>query len=136
MRDALAHYWGGPKLTDSPLLGLNVVREALARHDYNTAKAMRDVLDQALDRLKPDGERSLSASQWMVYNILELKFVRGLKVRDIAQRMAMSESDLYRKQRVAIEALARQLVAMEGGHAVDRPDELSAPRSESPMPGG
>ncbi len=132
VRDALAHYWGGPKLTDSPLLRLNVVRDALEQHEFNTAKAMRDVLDQALDRLKPDGERSLSASQWMVYNILELKFVRGLKVRDIAQRMAMSESDLYRKQRVAIEALARQLLAMETGQPADRRGDPSPPTTPAP----
>ena len=55
----------------------------------------------------------MTGSQWLVYNILELKFVRGLKVRDIAQRLALSESDLYRKQRVAIDALADQLAAME-----------------------
>jgi len=113
VRDALSHYWGGPKLADSPLLRLNIVREALETHDYNTSRAVRAVLDQALERLRPDGERSMTASQWMVYNILELKFVRGLRVRDIAGRLAMSESDLYRKQRVAIEALARQISAME-----------------------
>ena len=115
VREALVHYWGGPKLTDSPLLRLPLVREALSRNEGNTAKAMRAVLDQALERLKPDGDRSLTASQWMLYNILELKFVRGLKVRDIAGRLAMSESDLYRKQRVAIEALAEQLVALDHG---------------------
>ncbi len=113
VRDALSHYWGGPKLSESPLLGLNIVRAALEANDHNPARAMRAVLDQALERLRPEGERSMTASQWMVYNILELKFVRGLKVRDIAGRLALSESDLYRKQRVAIEALARQLSAME-----------------------
>ncbi len=112
VREALAHYWGGPKLSDSPLLRLPLVREALGRHEGNSAKAVRAVLDQALERLKPDGERSLTASQWLLYNILELKFVRGLKVRDIAGRLAMSESDLYRKQRVAIEALAQELAAL------------------------
>lgn len=118
VKDALGHYWGGPKLTESPLLRLEVVREAMAANDQNAARAMRAVLDQGLERLKPDGDRSLSASQWMVYNILELRFVRGLRVRDIARRLAMSESDLYRKQRVAIEALAAQLSAMEAGPAV------------------
>jgi hypothetical protein len=113
VKDALTHYWGGPKLTESPLLGLNVVRQALAENDYNAAKAMRAVLDNALETLKPEGERSLTASRWLVYNILELRFVRGMRVRDIATRLAMSESDLYRKQRVAIEALAQQLAAME-----------------------
>jgi hypothetical protein len=113
VKDALSHYWGGPKLTESPLLSLQVVRDALERSDQNPAKAMREVLDEALEGLKPEGARSHTASQWVLYNILELKFVRGLKVRDIAERLAMSESDLYRKQRVAIEALAGQLAAME-----------------------
>ena len=45
-----------------------------------------------------DGERKMTTSDWLLYNILELKFIRGLKVQDVARRLAMSESDLYRKQ--------------------------------------
>jgi hypothetical protein len=48
-----------------------------------------------------------------MYNILDLKFVQGLRVRDIAQRLAMSEADLYRKQKLAIEEVARTLSEME-----------------------
>jgi len=44
---------------------------------------------------------------------LELKFLQGRRVREVAQRLAMSEADLYRKQRVAIEAVARVLAQME-----------------------
>lgn len=113
VKDALSHYWGGPKLTENPLLQLGVVRRALNANDANPAKAMRSVLDEALETLKPAGARSSTASEWVVYNILELKFVRGMKVRDIAGRLAMSESDLYRKQRIAVEALAGQIAAME-----------------------
>jgi hypothetical protein len=42
-----------------------------------------------------------------------MKFLRGQKVRQVAMRLAVSESDLYRKQRVAIENLADILVEME-----------------------
>jgi hypothetical protein len=42
-----------------------------------------------------------------------MKFIQGRRVRDIAGRLAMSESDLYRKQRVAIEEVAKTLVDME-----------------------
>jgi hypothetical protein len=42
-----------------------------------------------------------------------MKFMEGRKVRDIALRLAMSEADLYRKQRVAIEAVASAIVDME-----------------------
>jgi DNA-directed RNA polymerase specialized sigma subunit len=48
-----------------------------------------------------------------LYNILQLRFLQGKRVRDIAERLAMSESDLYRKQRIAVEEVARQLALME-----------------------
>lgn len=113
VKEALSHYWGGPKLTTTPLASLRIVREALAANDQNTARAMRAVLTSALNRMKPEGERSLTARDWLLYNILELRFLRGMRVRDIAERLAMSESDVYRKQRLAIEALARELAELE-----------------------
>jgi hypothetical protein len=42
-----------------------------------------------------------------------MRFLQGRKIRDTAQRLALSESDLYRKQRVAIDEVARQLTLME-----------------------
>ncbi len=113
VRDALNHYWGGPKLTGSPLLGMQVVQEALAENDDNAAKALRSVLGEAIEKQRPEGERRMTAAEWLMYNILELKFVQGLRVRDIAHRLAMSEADLYRKQRLAIEEVARTLSEME-----------------------
>jgi hypothetical protein len=113
VKDALSHYWGGPKLTESPLLKLKIVEEALWEQDGNPAKALRAVLNRAIESLKPDGERRMTTSEWILYNILEMKFIQGRRVRDIAGRLAMSESDLYRKQRVAIEEVAKTLVDME-----------------------
>jgi hypothetical protein len=54
----------------------------------------------------------------MLYNILEMKFLEGRKVRDIAMRLAMSEADLYRKQRIAIEAVAHAMADMERQAAI------------------
>lgn len=113
VKDALRHYWGGPKLTESPLMQLQIVRDALAEHDSSPARAMRYVLDRALEAIKPDGQRSLTANEWVLYNILELKFRQGERARVVARRLSRSESDLYRKQRVAIEEVAKQLASME-----------------------
>jgi hypothetical protein len=113
VRDALSHYWGGPKLTTSPLLTLQVVERATREHGGNVMKGLRAVLRQAIERLRPDGQRRMTAPDWTLYNILELKFLQGQKVREIAMRLAMSESDLYRKQRIAIEAVAQTLAEME-----------------------
>jgi len=42
-----------------------------------------------------------------------MKFIEGRKVREVAARLAMSEADLYRKQRVAVEEVARIILEME-----------------------
>lgn len=112
VKEALGHYWGGPRLSQSPLLGLRVVRQAMQEHDGNPIKALRAILRQAIEQVKPEGERRFTA-EWMLYNILEMKFLEGRKVRDIAMRLAMSEADLYRKQRVAIEMVAKAIAEME-----------------------
>jgi hypothetical protein len=124
VRDALSHYWGGPKLTGSPLLVLSVVQEALAKNDGNPARALRSVLGQAIEKQRPEGERRMTAAEWLMYNILDFKFVQGLRVRVIAQRLAMSEADLYRKQRLAIEEVARTLREMEANDRLDTEEHL------------
>jgi hypothetical protein len=42
-----------------------------------------------------------------------MKFLEGKKVREIATRLSMSEADLYRKQRVAVDAVASAILDME-----------------------
>ncbi|MGD8966918.1 MAG: histidine kinase N-terminal 7TM domain-containing protein [Anaerolineae bacterium] len=113
VRDALKHYWGGPKLTTNPLMALQVVERAIREQDGNAMRGLRSVLREAVERLRPEGERKMTAPAWLLYNILDLKFLQGLKVREVAQRLAMSESNLYRKQRIAIKAAAQTLAEME-----------------------
>jgi hypothetical protein len=112
VKDALSHYWGGPKLSESPLLRLQVVQESLDQYDGVSVNALRSILREGIGRVRPEGERRFTA-EWILYNILEMKFMEGRKVRDIAMRLAMSEADLYRKQRVAIDAVANAILEME-----------------------
>ena len=112
VKDALSHYWGGPKLSESPLLGLKIVQSAMQDYDGNPTNALRAILKTAIENIKPEGERRFTA-EWILYNILELKFLEGRKVRDVATRLAMSEADLYRKQKVALEAVSRAIIGME-----------------------
>jgi len=112
VKDALTHYWGGPKLTRNPLLRLQVVQHMVSAHDGNTANALRALLRRAVNQVKPEGERRFT-TEWILYNILEMKFIEGRRVREVAGRLAMSEADLYRKQRVAVEAVAKAILDME-----------------------
>jgi len=117
VKDALTHYWGGPKLTNSPLMKLRIVQMLAEDYDGNAANALRALLRKAVDQVKPDGDRRFT-SEWILYNILEMKFIEGRKVREVAGRLAMSEADLYRKQRVAVEAVARAILEMEQNEGV------------------
>lgn len=112
VKEALTHYWGGPKLTDSPLLELQVVRQTVEKNQETPANALRSILRQAIEKVRPEGERRFTG-EWILYNILDMKFLEGRKVREVALRLAMSEADLYRKQRVAIEAVAQAIADME-----------------------
>jgi hypothetical protein len=117
VKDALTHYWGGPKLTNSPLMKLRIMQMLAEDYEGNAANALRALLRKAVDQVKPEGERRFT-SEWILYNILEMKFIEGRKVREVAGRLAMSEADLYRKQRVAVEAVARAILDMEQNEAI------------------
>jgi hypothetical protein len=113
VKDALSHYWGGPKLTDSPLLNLVIVTRTREQYEGDAVRALRAVLEQSIEALRPEGEQKLTAVEWTLYNILDLKFRQGRRMSDIAYQLAISESDLYRKQRAAISEVARMLAQME-----------------------
>ena len=112
VRDALSDYWGGPDLSESPLLQLEIVQQALDENDGISVKAVRAILREAIDKIRPEGTRRFTLD-WVLYNILEMKFLKGQKVRDVAKRLAMSEANLYRKQKVAIEVVAKTILEME-----------------------
>lgn len=112
VKDALTHYWGGPKLTNNPLMQFKVVEAASESQEGNQTNALRSVLTEAIEKMKPIGERKFT-SEWLLYNILELKFLQGKKVREVARKLAVSEADLYRKQKIAIENVALKIADME-----------------------
>jgi hypothetical protein len=113
VRDALSHYWGGPKLADNPLLRLRIVQSALATNNNNPSQALRAVLRQAVEALRPTSDGDRLANEWILYNILKLRFLQGRRVKEIVQEFAMSESDFYRKERMAIREVAQTLANME-----------------------
>jgi len=112
VREALRDYAIGPRLTQSPLVRLRVVEQAMGEHEGNATQALRSVLREAIERIRPEGQRK-TTGEWLLYNILEMKFLQGQKVRDVALRLAVSEADFYRKQRLALEEAAAAIAQME-----------------------
>ncbi|PJF40877.1 MAG: hypothetical protein CUN54_03685 [Phototrophicales bacterium] len=113
VRSALRHYWGGPGLSNSRLIELHVVQQALEDNDNNPVKTLRAILQAAIENLRPEGERKFTTPEWTLYNILQMRFIESQKVRTVARRLAISEADLYRKQRIAIEAVADNIIETE-----------------------
>lgn len=112
VKDALTHYWGGPKLTNNPLMNLKVVEAASEANEGNRVNALRSIIKEAIEKIRPEGERKFT-SDWLLYNILDLKFLQGKKVREVARKLSVSEADLYRKQKVALESVAQVIADME-----------------------
>jgi len=113
VKDALTHLWGGPKLSQSPLLQLFIVQKLSAENENsNPANGLREILRNAIQAIRPVGERQYT-NEWVLYNLLDMKFIEGMKVKDIARRLSLSEADLYRKQRVAIATISAQLIEQE-----------------------
>ncbi|MHB9034775.1 MAG: histidine kinase N-terminal 7TM domain-containing protein [Anaerolineae bacterium] len=131
VKDALVQMWGGPKLSASPLTSLQVVRARLAQHGNVPSKAIRSILQEAIEKLRPAGERSMTSNEWILYNILDLRFIEGQRIRDVAHRLAMSESDFYRKQRVAIDQVAETLMRMEQASLEQASQEKAHDRNPS-----
>ena len=105
---------GWSQADQQPAVGLACHAPGSLRNRMGTSRVpCVAVLQQAIERQRPAGERKLTASEWLLYNILDLRFVQGQRVRDIAGRLAISESDLYRKQRVAVAEVAKTLAEME-----------------------
>ena len=109
---ALKHYWGGPGLTRSRLFELSIVRDGMDETD-NPAHALRSLLQDAIEHQRPQGERKYTDPEWLLYNVLDLRFVQGVKVKDVAKRLARSEADTYRKQKQAIATVAKTLEQWE-----------------------
>jgi hypothetical protein len=112
VKDALAQIWGGPKILRNPLLQLRVVQTKVQKKNESPVNAVREVLKEALSRLQPEGPRQYT-NEWILYNIIDLKFFEGWKVKEIIRKLALSEADFYRKQRDAINGLSRQIIEME-----------------------
>ncbi len=113
VRAALRHYWGGPGLSSSRLLTLQSVQTLLEENDQSAPKALRSLLQKGVDALRPEGDRKLLAPEWTLYNIVEMRFIKGQKVKEVAQKLSVSEADFYRKQNVAIQAVAENILKIE-----------------------
>jgi hypothetical protein len=115
---ALRHLNDLPALSQHPLLQeLPGLAESSAT-PLERASALRSVLEQAIERLRPAGARPSPGSSaiggWLHYLVLREAYVDGRPNKQIMQRYAVSEGTFHRARRRAIDAVASD-VASRGG---------------------
>lgn len=103
-------------LGDTNLAHMRVITQRLQAGASSAEKGRvaREVLREALEQLKGDGQRTDSAPDWLAYNILYYRYFKyHLKNEQIAMRISFSVRQYYRERDKAILSLCNVLLDME-----------------------
>jgi AAA-like domain len=105
-------------LGDSDLKQLKLVSQHMKKGAFPSTVergfAVREVLNEALERMRATTTRSDSAPDWKLYNILYYRYFRHhLKHEQIAARLGYSTRQYYRARKTAIETLLNMIIEME-----------------------
>lgn len=104
LRSALHYLYDPVHLRRSPLvdiLGLS--------SEFDQAATLQQTLTAAIHALKPAADEAPQSSAWRIYDTLNLQYVRQLTRDAVATQLGISERQMRREQRSAIEALAQHL---------------------------
>lgn len=104
LHHALTHLYDADHLRRSPLAGLLGVAD-----QFDTALALRQILTEAIESLKPKADGHDQPRGWEVYEALLCCYVQRLSQQVVADQLGMSTRQLRRELRRAWEALADQL---------------------------
>jgi CheY-like chemotaxis protein len=106
VRDVLLHLYDHARLQTHPLLA--VLRDAETSQTAR-GRLLRQALLDAIEGLRPGPGTAASSSAWRPYRILELRYIQGTEVGEVAERVALSRSQYHREHNRALEAVASLL---------------------------
>ena len=111
------------KLGKYPLAELQIVKSHLASQQVNTVtsldqgKALREVLLQVLDKIRPQGEEPEGPKppprEWHQFIVLRDSYVQSKMNNEIMSRLDVADATFFRLRRRAINSLTRTLWEME-----------------------
>lgn len=134
LRQALRFWDNSQKLGALPLAGLGVVEARRRSAGYGDTPtglgvALRDVLHDALDRLKPEGQPDPNDRRWRPYLILRGQYLEGRAPEYLIEQLSIARSTYDHEQAGSLDSLAGILRELE--HAQPR-DYSAIPPSASP----
>ena len=104
LRDALGHLHDAGQLRRSPLAALFGVANR-----FDTSPALRSILTDAIESLKPAPDSPAQSRGWRIYDSLICCYVQQLSQRVAADQLGLSPRQLRREQHAALEDLADRL---------------------------
>lgn len=104
LRSALHYLYDAVQLRRSPLILL-----LWLQNEFDRAAALQQTLTGAIRALKPPNDEPPQSRAWRTYDLLSLFYLRRLPREAVANQLGISERQLRREQRLAIEVLAQQL---------------------------
>lgn len=129
LRNAL-HY-----LYDPVHLRRNILVKLLGLdHEFDPATALQQLLTAAIHRLKPAEDESPQSNAWRIYDTLNLQYIRQYSRSMVATQLGVSERQLRREQRLALEALTQTIIRHHNIVLRDSPEISAAePASEEDL---
>ncbi len=124
LRRALYHLYDPAGLRRSPLVATFGLGEA-----QDPAPALRRVLTEAIDSLKPGPDVPPQANSWRIYHVLFQRFSEQFTQREVATDLGLSIRQLRRLEAVALRELAGCLAARQNSGAPS-PAGVATPADE------
>lgn len=131
VRGALTHLYDHAYLQNHPLvdmLDLDVGTDHVTR-----AQSIRRTLLECIEMLRPEGRDQGQGEAARAYAILTYRYVDGLSIEEIADKLALSIRQVYREHGKGVRAVAsllRDKVRKMPPAAADQGDRLAAIRAE------
>lgn len=86
------------------------VRELIAEGslvtDIDRGRALWELLEEAIDRLRPANREPEPTPAWRLHSIAQGIYVQGKPAKEMAAELGISSRTLHRERRAAVEALA------------------------------
>jgi CheY-like chemotaxis protein len=106
VREALNQLYDSTYLQTHPLVDVLVGRHTNGIH---RSQALRRILLDAINDLRPDPSIPARSPDWRAYRILELRYVEGLSAAETMHTLALGRSQFYRDQSQVLDLLISNL---------------------------
>jgi CheY-like chemotaxis protein len=130
LRSSLHYLYDTVHLRRSPLIRLLGLSE-----EFDRGAALQRILTDAIYALKPADDEPPQSTAWRIHDTLSLQYIRQFDRHVIATQLGISERQLRREQRLALEALAQRLWQnLDLDHTLEPPLAAKQPVENTPRP--